>query len=71
MIFDDLVKLAVDNKFNGLEKPKQIMMIKDPWTVENDYLTPTMKIKRNVARDKLIDHIKTLYEAPVMKPTKK
>lgn len=47
------------------------MLIKDPWTVENDYLTPTMKIKRNIARDKLQNEITKLYESPVMTVSKK
>ena len=28
------------------EKIKKIILIKDPWTTENNILTPTMKIKR-------------------------
>ena len=71
LVYDNLCKLAAENKCNGLEKPKQILLIEDPWTVENDYLTPTMKIKRNVARDKLSDVILEMYESPLMKETKK
>jgi len=40
-ILDDLCKLAAEAKFNSLEKPKQMTLILDPWTVENDMLTPT------------------------------
>jgi len=46
----DLNRLAVENKFSGLEKLKQIHLILDPFTIENDILTPTMKIKRNIAK---------------------
>jgi long-chain acyl-CoA synthetase len=42
--------LAVANKFNSLEKPKQICLLADPFTVESDILTPTMKLKRNIAK---------------------
>lgn len=70
-VFDELIKLASANKCNSLEKPKQIMLIKDPWTVENEYLTPTMKVKRNIARDKLITDITRMYESPIMTATKK
>ena len=63
------MKLAAEAKLNGLEKPKQMMIIKEPWTIENEYLTPTMKMKRNVAKIKLTEEIKTLYELPLMKPT--
>jgi long-chain acyl-CoA synthetase len=50
VVFDDLMKLAAENKFNSLEKPKQIALMKEPFTIENDLLTPTMKLKRNVAQ---------------------
>lgn len=31
-VMGSLKKIAEDNKFNSLEKPKQIMLIKDPWS---------------------------------------
>jgi len=42
--------LAVEAKFNSLEKPCQLMLLKEPFTIENEFLTPTMKMKRNVAK---------------------
>ena len=30
-VYDDLMKLADANKFNSLEKPKQITLLKDPF----------------------------------------
>lgn len=47
------------------------MLIKDPWTIENEYLTPTMKMKRNIAKTKLAAEITELYAMPFMKPAKK
>jgi long-chain acyl-CoA synthetase len=70
-VFDDLMKLAVDNKFNSLEKPKQFMMFKDPWSEQNEFLTPTFKMKRNIAQQKYKEQIAELYASPDMKPTKK
>lgn len=32
LVYDDLMNLAVHNKFNSLEKPKQIQLFLDPWT---------------------------------------
>ena len=49
-VYDDLMRLANSNKFNSLEKPKQISLLMEPWTIENDILTPTMKLKRNIAK---------------------
>ena len=46
-----------------------MMIMKEPFTIENDYLTPTIKMKRNVAKIKLNEEIKALYELPVMKPS--
>jgi len=41
--------LADGAKFNPLERPKQIVLMLEPFSVENDMLTPTFKLKRNVA----------------------
>jgi len=46
-----LLELAKANKFSGLEKIKKIHLTLDPFTIENEILTPTMKIKRNVAKN--------------------
>jgi long-chain acyl-CoA synthetase len=53
LVYDDLMVLANANKFNSLEKPKQITLLFDPFTIESDVLTPTMKLKRNVAKKML------------------
>ena len=50
LVLADINRLAVLNKFNSLEKPKQIMLLKDPFTIDSDILTPTLKLKRNVAK---------------------
>lgn len=44
-----MLRLASENKFSSLEKPKELILKFDPFTVENDLLTPTMKLKRNIA----------------------
>lgn len=49
-VYADVCKLCSTNKLNSLETPKQFQLILDPFTVENDILTPTMKLKRNVAK---------------------
>jgi len=60
------MKLAAGNKFNSLEKPKAIKLILDPWTQDNDMLTPTFKLKRNVAKKMYEETILELYNAPVL-----
>ena len=37
------------------------MIMKEAFGIENDYLTPTMKMKRNIAKDKLKEDIDRLY----------
>jgi long-chain acyl-CoA synthetase len=49
-ILNNFLELAKLNKLSGLEKIKKIHVTSDPWTIENDILTPTMKIKRNIAK---------------------
>ena len=68
-VYDSLIVLANANKFNGLEKPKQIKLLKDPFSIENDILTPTMKMKRNVATKFFQKEIDELYNMEVMKPS--
>ena len=49
IVLDNLTDLAKTNKLSGLEKIKAIYLTSDPFSIENDILTPTMKIKRNIA----------------------
>lgn len=69
--YDQICELADANKFNALEKPKQIRFLLEPFSVENDMLTPTFKLKRNVAKKKYENKIESLYAEPVLKATKK
>ena len=49
-ILDDILNLAKVNKLSGLEKPKEIFLSNEPFSIENDILTPTFKLKRNIAK---------------------
>ncbi|PXX89673.1 AMP-binding acetyl-CoA synthetase [Marinobacter vulgaris] len=42
---------AVNRECEGHEKLAFVVVVKEPWTMENGMLTPTMKIKRNVIED--------------------
>jgi long-chain acyl-CoA synthetase len=46
-------------QLHAYEHVRKVVVVKEPWTVENNLMTPTMKIKRNV--------IETRYE-PSMEP---
>jgi len=42
---------AVNEGCEAHEKIEFVVLVKEPWTMENGMLTPTMKIKRNVIED--------------------
>ena len=62
--------LANLNKLNSLEKPKQITLLAEAWTTESGMLTPTMKMKRNIGKERLMVDIKRMYNEPIMKENK-
>jgi len=66
-----MIALANSQKLNSLEKPKQLTLLKEPFTDQNGYLTPTMKLKRNVAKEMLKDKITEMYAKTPMAPSKK
>jgi len=45
---DSMKDLATSRQLNSLEMPKDIYITLDAFSVENDILTPTFKLKRNV-----------------------
>lgn len=49
-ILENFLELAKANKLSGLEKIKKLHIDSEPMSIENDMLTPTMKIKRNIAK---------------------
>lgn len=59
---DEMAELGKKNKLSGLEKPKDIHLTKEAFSVENNILTPTFKLKRNVARDYFKKEIDAMYE---------
>ena len=48
VIMEEIASLGTLRKLNSLEKPKEIFIATDPFSVENDILTPTFKLKRNI-----------------------
>lgn len=65
LILDEMNRVAVENKLSGLEKPKDIYLTLDAFSVENNMLTPTFKLKRNVGRELFKVQIDQMYEALV------
>jgi len=50
-ILDDIATLCKEHKLSGLEKPKDIYITSEGFTIENNLLTPTFKLKRNIGRE--------------------
>ncbi|PMH41170.1 AMP-dependent synthetase [Vibrio sp. 10N.286.49.B3] len=42
----------VNNQLGSHEKIKGVLMIKEPWSIDNGVLTPTLKIKRHILEQK-------------------
>ena len=43
------------------EMPKKVALLEEEFTIENGYLTPTLKVKRRVVRERLGHVIDSLY----------
>ena len=61
-ILKDLETLGRKADFKGFEIIKNIYLSSEPFTVENDLCTPTMKIRRHIAKKYFEKEIKELYE---------
>lgn len=74
---EDALKRRAEDIRSGLERTlaevnaalsqhevvKRCIVLDEDWTVENGFLTPTMKIKRKVVENRHKDHYTTWYEA--------
>jgi len=58
----DLEKIAETRKLLGFERIKAIHIASDPFTVENELLTPTLKLKRSDAAKAFRQHIDEMYK---------
>jgi long-chain acyl-CoA synthetase len=48
--------------FPGYAQVYRISCIDEPWTVENDLLTPTLKVKRNKVLELYSEQIEAMYQ---------
>ena len=51
----------VNKLFDKHEKMKKVVVMRDEWTVDNNFLTPTMKVKRNVLEKEKTPHYEKWY----------
>jgi long-chain acyl-CoA synthetase len=62
-ILDKVQSFSRSNGLLGFEIPKAILLIPTPFSIENDLLTPTMKLKRHDAKQRFTKEIAQLYAA--------
>ena len=55
------VNAQLDN-FPGYAKIVRLSVVKEPWTIENGLVTPTMKLKRKVIFERYADNLNRLYD---------
>lgn len=60
-IMDELDTLGKAQKLSSLERPRDFYITSEPFSVENDILTPTYKLKRNKGRDAYKTQIDSMY----------
>ncbi|WP_339666315.1 long-chain fatty acid--CoA ligase [Maribacter arcticus] len=59
--FEEEVTIANEN-FAKWEKIKQFRLTPDIWSIEGGHLTPTMKLKRKIVKEKYIELYNDIYE---------
>lgn len=62
IIFKELKKVDEHSTLMSFEKVKNIYLSSEVWTIENNMLTPTMKLKREVGEKKYKSCIEQLYK---------
>lgn len=61
-IFNDIQALSKENRLQGFEIPKAVMLISEAFSLENGLMTPTFKLKRNEVRDRYENELRSLYD---------
>ena len=64
-ILKELEKMGKANDFKGFEIIKKIFLFKDDFTIENDLVTPTLKVKRHNAKKFFEKEIEDMYNSPL------
>ncbi|KAI9703063.1 MAG: hypothetical protein M1820_005935 [Bogoriella megaspora] len=61
-VWENLDKVGKKNNFNKWERVGKVALMVEPFTVENELLTPTLKLKRPPTAKKYRDTLDKLYE---------
>jgi long-chain acyl-CoA synthetase len=60
-ILKEIKRVAKESGLLGFEIPKAIHLESEPFSVDNELMTPTFKLKRPQARDKYEKRIEAMY----------
>jgi len=60
-ILEEIATTSKQQKFRGFEMIKEVMIDCEPFSIENDLVTPTMKLKRIPLRDKYKNALDDIY----------
>ena len=61
-ILNDMDVISRKYDLKGFEIPKKIYLSKEEFTIENNMMTPTMKLKYNEIKKKYINELEELYK---------
>ena len=61
-IINVMDKFGREKNLMGFELPKKIYLVKEPFSIENQIMTPTMKLRRHFAKKFFEEQINKLYE---------
>jgi long-subunit acyl-CoA synthetase (AMP-forming) len=64
IIKQEIQVYAKSNDLRKVEIPMQIQILEEGLTIENGFLTPTMKLQRYVAEKRFRQEMEKLYELP-------
>lgn len=69
-VLKELDRVARKNKFNSYERVKAVRLFLDPFTIENQLLTPTLKLKRPQTAKAFRQSIDDCYEEALAEESK-
>ncbi|KAH9867455.1 hypothetical protein IAQ61_008049 [Plenodomus lingam] len=69
-VLKELEKIGKKNKFNSYERVRNVRLFLDPFTIDNQLLTPTLKLKRPQTAKAFRQHLDDCYEEALAEETK-
>ncbi|KAL6708264.1 medium-chain fatty acid-CoA ligase faa2 [Coniothyrium glycines] len=69
-VLKELDKVGKKNKFNSYERVKSVRLFLEPFTIENQLLTPTLKLKRPQTAKAFRQHLDDCYEEALAEESK-